>query len=261
MDLRLTFNEDVVNYDTWRPRYCKELFEDIISYSNLNSEKQAVEIGCGTGQATDSILKSGCSVTAVELGANFVQFTNEKYKGLKTFNAVNTDFESFQCEPGSVDLIYSATAFHWIPDEIGYKKAFDLLKPGGTIALFWNKPFASREDDPLHQEIQSIYKKYAMAVLGQPYKKIIEFDKERFDGINEHIVKNGFVNLQCKMYKNERTFNAQDYISLLNTYSNHRAMDPKVRVEFENEMISAINRFGGILRVYDTMDLHMAQKR
>lgn len=30
MDKRFTFNEDVKNYDRWRPRYCKELFNDII---------------------------------------------------------------------------------------------------------------------------------------------------------------------------------------------------------------------------------------
>ncbi|WP_278335781.1 hypothetical protein [Petroclostridium xylanilyticum] len=40
MDKRLTFNEDVENYDKWRPTYCKELFNDIIQYSELNKNKK-----------------------------------------------------------------------------------------------------------------------------------------------------------------------------------------------------------------------------
>ncbi|OBY76422.1 hypothetical protein BBG47_27185 [Paenibacillus sp. KS1] len=33
---RLTFNEDVNNYEKWRPTYCDELFEDILEYSQKN---------------------------------------------------------------------------------------------------------------------------------------------------------------------------------------------------------------------------------
>lgn len=41
----------------------------------------------------------------------------------------------------SLNIRYSATAFHWIPEEIGYPKVIQMLKPHGTLALFWNKPF------------------------------------------------------------------------------------------------------------------------
>lgn len=37
----ITFNEDVENYDKWRLRYCKELFNDIIQHSELNKNKKA----------------------------------------------------------------------------------------------------------------------------------------------------------------------------------------------------------------------------
>ena len=50
MDLRMRFNEDVVNYDRYRPTYCRELFEDIFSYAQLPAEAEVLEIGIGTGQ-------------------------------------------------------------------------------------------------------------------------------------------------------------------------------------------------------------------
>lgn len=37
MDLRLMFNEDVKNYDKYRPLYVKELYQDIIRYSGIGN--------------------------------------------------------------------------------------------------------------------------------------------------------------------------------------------------------------------------------
>jgi len=70
MDKRYIFNEDPNNYDRYRPTYCKELFDDIIKYSELNEQKKAIEVGIGTGQATKPFLMTGCDVTAIELGWN-----------------------------------------------------------------------------------------------------------------------------------------------------------------------------------------------
>jgi ubiquinone/menaquinone biosynthesis C-methylase UbiE len=152
MDKRLTFNEDVKNYDQWRPTYCKELFSDIIQYSGGKQNQKAVEVGIGTGQATLPFLISGWDVTAVELGKDLAEFSKEKFKKYPNFRICNTSFEDFPCADDSVDILYSATAFHWIPEDIGYLKALKLLKNHGVLALLWNKPFVARKDDGLHQK-------------------------------------------------------------------------------------------------------------
>lgn len=254
-DRQLTFNEDVMNYEKWRPTYCKELFDDIIEYSKLDKNKKAVEVGIGTGQATTPFLMTGCSLTAVELGKNLAEYTKEKFKQYKNFNVCNTSFEDFKCNNSSINLIYSATAFHWIPEEIGYPKAFKLLKNGGTLALFSNKPFVSREDDPLHQKIQSIYPKYKPAST-----KMIENDTSRYKKISETIKSFGFKDVAVKIYHGMRKFNSSNYISLLNTYSDHRAMPEFTKQLFESEIENAIIEYGNVLNVYDTMDLYLARK-
>lgn len=156
MDKRLIFNENVENYDKWRPSYCNELFKDILAFSQIEQGKKAIEIGIGTGQATRPFLETGCELTAIELGKDLSEYSKLKFREYKNFTVCNTVFEEFECPNYSIDLIYSATAFHWIPDEIGYPKAFKLLKNDGTLALFWNRPFVSREDDELHRNIQKI---------------------------------------------------------------------------------------------------------
>lgn len=64
MKFRKVFDTIPEKFDKWRPRYCDEVFADVIKHSQLNSEKSALEIGPGTGQATEPILKTGCNYLA-----------------------------------------------------------------------------------------------------------------------------------------------------------------------------------------------------
>lgn len=255
MDKRFTFNEDVKNYDKWRPTYCKELFNDIIQYSKLNQNKKAIEVGIGTGQATVPFLMTGCDVTAIELGKDLAEYSKEKFKEYKNFSVYNTSFEDFKCDDNSFDILYSATAFHWIPEEIGYPKGLNILKDGGTLALFWNRPFVNREDDLLHQKIQSIYQKYRPS-----NDKFIENDTARYNKISKTIQSYGFRDLKVKLYHQARVFNSSSYISLLNTYSDNRSMPESTKQLLYNEIGNAILENGNVLNVYDTIDLYLARK-
>lgn len=160
MDLRLKFNEDETNYDCFRPTYPDELFRDIINYSSINEESNSLEIGIGTGQATKSILQTGCSVTAIELGDKLSNFVKNKFRKHSNFNVINADFMMLQLKSNSYDLVYCATAFHWLPLEEGYRKVNDILKSGSTIALFWNHPFPNRKDDISNKVNRQVYDKY-----------------------------------------------------------------------------------------------------
>ncbi|MDD7795351.1 class I SAM-dependent methyltransferase [Clostridium sp. 'White wine YQ'] len=255
MDLRFAFNEDAENYDKMRPTYCRELFNDIIEYSELTKDKKVIEIGIGTGQATPPFLLTGCTVTAVELGENLAEYSKEKFKEYKNLEVCNVSFEDFKCEDNSIDLIYSATAFHWIPEDIGYPKVHRLLKNNGVIALFWNKPFAAKEDYFLHEKIQGIYQKYRPANM-----KTVEPASERYKRISETIKSYGFKDVEMKLYNGMRRFSASEYISLLNTYSDHRAMPEHTKQLFESEIERAINENGNVFHIQDTIELYLARK-
>jgi Dimethyladenosine transferase (rRNA methylation) len=255
MDLRFSFNEDAENYDKMRPTYCRELFNDIIKYSELTKDKRAVEIGIGTGQATTPFLMTGCHVTAVELGENLAEYSKEKFKEYKNFQVCHSSFEDFKCEDNSIDIIYSATAFHWIPEDIGYPMMLKLLKNNGVIALFWNKPFPAKEDYLLHEKIQSIYQKYRPTNM-----KTVEPASERYKRISETIKSYGFKDLEMKLYHSNRKFSSSEYISLLNTYSDHRAMPEHTKQLFESEIEEAIVESGDVFHIYDTIELYLARK-
>ena len=77
MELRLKFNEDEQNYDRFRPGYPDALMQDVIESFHAGTQSRIMEIGIGTGQATQPILDTGCDLTAVELMVppNFSQIT------------------------------------------------------------------------------------------------------------------------------------------------------------------------------------------
>ncbi|MEK4854723.1 methyltransferase domain-containing protein [Paenibacillus sp. FSL H7-0756] len=255
MDQRLTFNEDSANYERWRPVYCAELFQDIIAYSHIGPGKKAIEIGIGMGQATRPVLETGCELAAVELGRNLAEYTQQKFLEYTGFKVHHTSFEDFAARAGSSDLIYSGTAFHRIPEQTGYPKVLQLLKTGGAIALFWNRPFAARTDDELHQQLQQIYRKFRPGS-----SPLIEHDTARYNVVSQRLHTYGFREIELKLYHLTRAFSSADYIGFLNTYSDHRGMPAAARLLLEEEIRAAILNSGDVLTVYDTIDLHLARK-
>lgn len=189
------------------------------------------------------------------MGDKLAQYSKEKFIDFSNFNIINTEFENFKSADNEFDLIYSATAFHWIPEEMGYPKVFNLLKRGGTLALFWNHPFVYRGDTQLHMEIRKAYQKHRPS-----NKNPVEFNADQCQVIIDKMSKYGFTDISNKLFYQTRILNAEQYIHLLNTYSDHRAMAKEAKEKLEEEIGQAINKFGGELKIYDTMDLYLARK-
>ena len=152
-----TFDTVASTYEKLRPGYCDELYKMIFDYSNVNQFSNVVEVGMGGGQATMPFLKSGCLLTAVEIGENFSRLCKEKFSAYPKFDVITNRFEDVSFEDGVYDLVYSASAFHWVPEEIGYSKVFSMLRDGGVFARFANHPFRDKGNPSLCEEIDNIY--------------------------------------------------------------------------------------------------------
>ena len=132
MEFRKVFDTIPEQFDKYRPRYSAELFTDLIEYAEIGPGKSVLELGPGTGQATDPILNTGCDYNAIELGEHLFEMMNRKYGQYPNFSIVNDDFITYDFENQKFDLIYSAATIQWIPEDVAFAKTFELLKPGGT---------------------------------------------------------------------------------------------------------------------------------
>ena len=70
----------------------------------------------------------------------------------------------------------------------------------------------------------------------------------------------GFVDIQYKLYHRVRTFTAAEYVQLVGTYSDHVALEEEKRKRFFAEIRQVIERLGGEISIYDTLDLQLARK-
>lgn len=253
--LETTFNSIYYEYDKWRPTYVPELYKSIQEFKHIDKSTIALEIGIGTGQATLPILETGCLITAVELGDKLAQYTKKKYVDYKNFQVINTMFQDYTNEPNSFDLIFSASAFHWIPEKIGYEKVYALLKPGGVFARFANHPFKDKGREEMFDAIQELYKEY---MPGSSADK--EYDEENAKKRSDIAKKYGFINTTYRIYKRTRTFSAKEYISLLGTYSDHIAIEQQKREAFFSKIQKVIEEYGNEITLYDTIDLQLARK-
>lgn len=263
---RIIFDEVVDKYDKIRLEYPEELFVDIIQYSGPGKGKKALEIGAGTGKATVPFLESGYVVTAVELSKNMTEFLLEKFKDYRNFNVITSTFEDVSLDDSDYDLIYAATSFHWVDPEVGCPKVFRLLKKGGVFALFRGNP-VSAEGEEIYEEIQTVYEKYYYCYYASKERPVgksrddllkpLELRRKfGFDSMERY----GFSDVAIKLYDSSRTYSADEYIELLDTFSDHRSLPADLRTAMYDGIREVILRHGGSHRVDYVFQLYMGKK-
>ncbi len=255
-----TFDTVAARYEKLRPGYTDDLYRTLFNYINIDSSSNVVEVGIGGGQATLPILKKGCTVTAVEYGENFSKLCEKKFEEYKNFSVITEKFENVSFNDFQYDLVYSASAFHWVPENIGYPKVYAMLKSGGAFARFANHPYRDKGNPILSAEIDKLYATYYCPYHGKDIKSEKEYSEEQAVQRAQIAKKYGFVDIRHAMFYRTRTFSAKEYVELLGTYSDHIAIEEKIRTEFFSKIEETINQHGGSFTIYDTIDLQLARK-
>jgi SAM-dependent methyltransferase len=128
------FDAVAAEYDRHRPTYPDALIDRACRAGRLAVGDRVLEVGCGTGQLTRSLLARGLHVTAVEPGRNLVALAQRDVNGPGTAEFVNRPFEDAPLD-GEFAAAFAASAFHWVDPDVGWSKMAQSLKPGGLLAL------------------------------------------------------------------------------------------------------------------------------
>jgi len=153
---RQAFGRDPSGYDSARPAYPDWVFDFLHERCGLASDTVTFEIGAGTGTATRQLLKRGANpLLAVEPDERLAAFLRGTIPD-KALTVIGAAFEEAVLQEGSFDLGLSATAFHWLNEDLALTKVAGLLRPGGWWAMLWNVFGDSRRPDPFHEATKSI---------------------------------------------------------------------------------------------------------
>ena len=109
------FDREARDYDSARPEYPPELYRDIFSYHALGKSSRVLEIGLGTGKASGPILDTGCDLVGLEPVKNLASLAKKRLALYNNLTLRELTLQDFDCPGDTFELIYAATAFHWLP--------------------------------------------------------------------------------------------------------------------------------------------------
>lgn len=259
MDLRTTFNEDAERYDRFRPNYPAQLLEKLINDTGISSNSLLLEIGPGTGQVTKPLAQLGADITAIELGSGLAEKAKQGLRQYSNVRVLVGSFENTDLPASDYDLVYSATAFHWVKDESKFTKTAKLLKPRGHLAIIHTEHISDDAGDAFHKvSHRAIYDTYwppkenesipvlpTLQSLKAPFIDTALFELQSFD-----------------VFPEVKIYSAHDYAGLLSTFSHIIALPPDKRRSFLTDIENLINdEFGGKLEKYFAFTLTIAQKK
>jgi SAM-dependent methyltransferase len=136
---RVIFGSVANVYAAARPDYPPRVFEILEKRCGLGPSTRVLEVGAGSGQATGALLGAGASVVAVEPSRALAdQLEARITEGRDRLETIVDAFEDTPLAPVSFDLVVAASSFHWVDQLTGLRKAADVLRPGGWLALWWN---------------------------------------------------------------------------------------------------------------------------
>jgi SAM-dependent methyltransferase len=223
--LRTTFGSVAELYDRARPTYPAAVFDDLAELAHLEPGSRVLEIGPGTGKATEELVRRGYAVTGIELSPELADVAR---RNVPQAEIEVGDFESWEpAEPG-FDAVTAFTAFHWIAPELRYAKTVRLLHPGGALAVVAEPHVLPADGDSFFVEVQEDYD----AVVPHPDNRAPDPPGEienwwagemrasgLFDGVEERRCLRSLV------------YTADEYVAVLGTFSDNLALPETQREE------------------------------
>ncbi len=257
MELRETFDSAAELYDRVRPGYPPRLYVDLLLATGLQPGDRALEIGPGTGQATKQMARAGLAVTAIELGANLAAVARRNLAEYPLCSVVVADFNTWSLPAEPFDLVYSATAFHWLDPKIRLAKCRAALRPGGWLAV-WDSWHCAGGTGQFFIDAQECYERWDPAT--PPNLRLTEPDLLA-SNVAQVTTADGFERPIHKRYYWEQEYTTEGYLDVLRTYSGHIALPDETR----NGLLACIrdlidNRYGGKITKAYLSRLTMARR-
>lgn len=244
-------------YNRARPRYPMQLVSRVVELAELDRDAIILEVGCGPGTATTSFAQLGFSMLCLEPSLAACELARQNCAQYPKVEVKNTTFEEWELESAKFNAVLSATAFHWIPAEIGYPKAADALKDKGSLILMLN--MQAQPDYEVYQVLHQVYQIHAPS-LGQYETR--ETQEKNFRSFGNFAINSGrFQDLVSEELVCEVSYSVDDYLTLLSTYSPYIALEPQKRDSLFAGLKEALKKScGESVEVSFLSGFHIARK-
>ncbi|MFE2530592.1 class I SAM-dependent methyltransferase [Streptomyces sp. NPDC059371] len=236
LGLGRVFDEVPELYDRVRPGYPDELFADLTAVTGMDARSSVLEVGCGTGQATRSLVALGCSVTAVEPGTGMAALARERIAALGGagvgvgIGIETSTFEEWDDRGRRFDVLVAASSWHWVDPAIGWPRAHDVLHPGGWAALLGHVVVRRPGEPEVYAETSHLHERFAPGNPDWGHPPLEDEVRATDDGWG--LVEDPgrlFGPTIVRWYPTVQWFDGNGFADLLRSTSLYRRLDPEIR--------------------------------
>ena len=227
----LSFGAAAEQYDRARPSYPAALIDDLLA---LGAE-DVLEVGCGTGKASELLLGRVARLLAVEPDSRMAAVARRKGVAVEV-----SPFERWDARGRTFDLIVAGQSWHWVPEPEGAELARAILRPDGHLAAFWNigshEASTSAVLDPIYLEVAPEIAADTTA-LHQP-------GTERHKHVAA-LAEAGMHPIEVRSYDWTAPYSRVQWLDYIGTHSDHLTLPDRQREELLARVGAAIDTLGG----------------
>ena len=252
----VVFGTDTGGYDSGRLGYPAELFDLIEDRAGLIAGKRLFEAGAGSGIATrDLLARNPGKLVAIEPDADFAA----AMRGWNDprLSVVTSTFEDAPIGDAAFDLGAAVSCLHWMDEARAFERAYRALQQGGWWAVWWNVYRQTGIGDPAADRIVAMLDGIALPPSEAPSGHYA-LDEARHRAA---LAAAGFVEVEYRLFRRERTLTADQYRALYTSYSFVRVMAPDARVRLLDAIAAMVERdFGDCAPNVVLTPLYLARK-
>lgn len=180
------FDELAEAYDAYRSGYSRALYDTLEEYG-FKPGMRVLDIACGTGLASEPLLKRGMKVIGVDISEPMMDKARERMKDAKF---VVGDAEALPFEKASFDAAICAQAMHWTDQIKAIGEMTRVVRPGGRVAIWWKK---MATDEPLRalraQAAEAVGVKQPPDIMTGGFRAFYQQEfKERWLRVVPHVI-------------------------------------------------------------------------
>lgn len=254
VEQRFVFDQVAELYDRARPRYPDALVDDVVELSGIAARGRILEIGSGTGLATEAFARRGFRIVGLEPGSAMRAQARLRLARFAEVRLEPFTLEDWPLEAEAFDLVIAAQSFHWVAPELRFAKSAAALRKGGALAVFGNLPLDERT--PLRADLDRAYERHAPALLtpmGRGYSELTRIVQAFADS-------GCFGPVALRSYPWSQAYASDEYIDLMRTHSPHRMLPEDQRAALHGALREAIERHGGRAEVRYQAELYFARR-
>jgi SAM-dependent methyltransferase len=184
--LSSSFGAAATEYAEHRPDYAEEAVRWALAPA---PGPRVLDLGAGTGKLTAALVAAGADVVAVEPDPEMLA---ELRRGLPDVPALSGSAEVIPLPDASVDAVFVAEAFHWFDLERAPAEIARVLRPGGGLAILWNRPGATVEwVDEVYETLKAHRREHTRMPHQIPWRESLEavFGPLALEEVdNEHVI-------------------------------------------------------------------------